>query len=107
FMSYMAGGDQEQDTITFSETDFFVLLLTWSVADDEGMAYLNGTMTAGGIRTGLGTWAGNLSSTRTTIGAQATVPTSPWDGSIGPVVVWAGASAPPALQAAAASLAVV
>lgn len=57
----------------------FSVALTWSKTADQVKIYINGTQ-IGSTLTGLGTWTGSLSPTRTTIGATSTVPTVVWHG---------------------------
>jgi hypothetical protein len=78
------------------------LAMTWSESADEMKAYYNGVQT-GSTQTGLGTWAGALSTTRTLVGANTIVPTGAWDGYLAHVAVFGSALS----DAAIADLAVV
>ncbi|MBD3354305.1 MAG: hypothetical protein GF364_22675 [Candidatus Lokiarchaeota archaeon] len=76
-MSYKAGNHADQVVYNpFSSTDWFYIGMSWSVADDEVRAYLNGSQ-VGGTQTGLGTWAGDL--TNALIGAYFST-TAIWHG---------------------------
>jgi hypothetical protein len=76
------------DPIT--ETGNFMLALTWDTSGGgELKGYLNGAQ-VGSTATGLGTWAGNLDATTTTIGAGSTVPTNVWDGYMAHVALLTG-----------------
>jgi hypothetical protein len=61
--------------------------MTVSAAADQMIAYFNGVIEAA-PRTGLGTWAGTLASISTLIGAETTVPASPWSGSLAVAALW-------------------
>lgn len=84
---YMAGGTLEANAITLSDTGWIHLAMTWSAAADEVKYYLNGSP-EGATDTALGTWAGNLSSSNTVIGAANTVPQNVWDGYIAHTKLW-------------------
>lgn len=79
-LAYRAGGVNLQTTISgMTTTDPFMLAITWSVANDEVIAYLDGQQ-SGAILNGLGVWAGALDAAGTLIGAQSTGPTFIWNG---------------------------
>jgi hypothetical protein len=61
-------------------------MLTWSKTSDEVKAYVNGTQ-VGSTQTGLGTWATNLGSAYTAIGAYG-AGTNPWSGLINDVRIY-------------------
>lgn len=80
-----AGGDNAvvyDDSVT--NTDWIMVAMTWNKSADEMKAFINGSQT-GATQTGLGTWVGNLDSTKSTIGAGSTTPTYPWSGDINDV----------------------
>ncbi len=69
---YVAGGASlGAAKTTFSPTGWFHLGLTWSKANDQMIMYVNGVAITP-VSTGLGTWAGNLSTTQTLIGSLNT-----------------------------------
>lgn len=63
------------------------LAMTWSKSGDAFKAYLNGVQT-GSTQTGLGTFAGALSSTQTLLGAATTTPTLVWSGFLAHAMLW-------------------
>jgi len=85
---HVAGGtsDSVTDTSLGGTSDWFHVALTWSVADDAIFAYINGVQV--GTATGLGTWAGALTSTTTVIGSSSTTAAAVWSGYIAHVAVW-------------------
>ena len=88
---YVAGGIAEgQVTGSLSSVGFVPYAITWSKAADSVDYYIAG-LASGSADTGLGTWAGNLLSTRVVIGATSTTPLTVWSGSIGPVALWSAA----------------
>ena len=86
---YTAGGTEElvTDTSLAGTANWFHLAMTWSVAADQVIAYINGAQ-VGATQTGLGTWAGALSSTSTVIGALNTTPSAPHYGYLAHVPIW-------------------
>lgn len=85
-VDYVAGGTAKGAVITMSPTAWFHVAVTWSKSGDAVKVYLNGTQ-QGATGTGLGVWAGALSTTQTVIGANTTTPTSVWNGTIAHVAV--------------------
>ena len=85
---YYAGGTAKQIGHTTSDTNWFHLVLTVTRAGDAMKAYVNGSQT-GSTQTGLGTWAGSLSSSNTLIGAQNKSPGAVWNGWIAHIALWA------------------
>jgi hypothetical protein len=85
-MVYEAGNTMSTRSITsISDTGWFCLTMTWSASADEVNYYKDGTSVAT-KRTGLGTWAGSLTSGF--IGAQDSVPLEVWDGYLAHGAVW-------------------
>lgn len=80
---YRAGGSLKIVTSTAlaGSTDWFLATITWSKAADEVKAFLNGVQ-VGTTQTGLGTWAGTLSTTLTNLGAHTQAGASVWAGGI-------------------------
>lgn len=67
-------------SITISTSDWFSLMLSWSVAGDYFKAYVNGVQ-QGATQTGLLASAGSgLLSTQTVIGSLSTTPSQIWSG---------------------------
>lgn len=84
---YVAGGTLKYVNLTgLTSTDWYQFAITWSKPADEFKAFVNGTQ-IGTTVTGLGTWAGSLSSSLVTIGRDAD-PANTWSGSIAHVAVW-------------------
>lgn len=76
---YHAGGTIETLNVAFSDTDWFMLAITVSKANDRYRVYINGAQ-SGATQTGIGTFVGNLnSSNNTVIGGRAL---EAWDGYI-------------------------
>lgn len=69
-----------------SEVNFLSLAMTWSVIDDQLIAYRNGVQT-GATQGTLGNWGTNLVTTRCCIGAVTTEPGEVWDGYINHVTI--------------------
>lgn len=91
---YRAGATTKQVAISpISTTDWMSLILTWNKTADQVIGYYNGIQ-HGTIKTGLGTWAGALSSTQCCIGAQSTAADQPWDGWLALVPAWDRALTP-------------
>jgi len=84
--NYTSGGTTSQVTSTSigGSTSWFQLVITWSKADDQVKAFINGAQ-VGSTQTGLGTWVGNLTSTSVTLGANSSSGTNPWSGMINDV----------------------
>ena len=70
-----------------NELDWICVGISWSKAADKVIAYWNGLQN-GAAAAGIGVWAGALAATKCTIGAQNTVPQSPWHGWAGPCAIW-------------------
>jgi hypothetical protein len=104
FMRYNAGGVVEVESVTISTLEWFCLIITWSVADDEVQYFLNGAK-QGETDTVLGTWAGGLATNETMFGSLNTAPFWIWDGNLAHGALWAGAGVPAIIQASAAKLA--
>jgi hypothetical protein len=86
--SYKSGGTAKTVTLVpVTPASWFHVALTWDKANDELKAYYNGAQT-GTTQTGLGVWAGALSSNQCLIGANTKTPTFVWDGWIGPTSLW-------------------
>jgi hypothetical protein len=86
-LTYIAGNVNKNIAITMSPTGFFHLALTWSVAADQVIGYLNGVQ-QGATLTGLGTWVGALAATTCVIGAGDTAPANVWSGRAAHVALW-------------------
>jgi hypothetical protein len=90
---YFAGGTSKTTNITTTTTGWFQVAITWSKAADQVKIFYNGAP-QGTALTGLGTWAGNLASTTTILGADATTGTNPWSGMINDVQLYNRALSP-------------
>lgn len=101
---YVAGGTSKTVNITSvgGSVAWNHFALTWSKSADQMIAYINGAQ-SGAIQTGLGVWAGALSSTLCLIGASTQTPGSPMSGLLAHAAVWAS----PLSAAQIATLAVV
>ncbi len=87
-VAYKAGGTFSLVGITgLSDIDWMHFAISWNVADDKVKAYKDGSQN-GSTQTGLGTWVGNLVSTRCVIGDFVTTPNQPWAGFAAHVAVW-------------------
>lgn len=85
---YVAGGTSKTGGVTsFSPTGWAHFALTWSLAADELKFYVNGAQ-SGATQTGLGTFAGALSSTQTIIGSLSTPAAQVWSGFLAHAAVW-------------------
>lgn len=86
---YRAGGVWKGATISILDDLWHVITLTWNVAADRVRVYLDGAK-QGEDQTGLGAYAGDISSNNTGIGnlASAAVPIWPWKGWLQHVVKW-------------------
>jgi hypothetical protein len=92
-LRYVAGGTISGGTITFSSTTWFHMAITWSKSADQMIRYINGAQT-GATSTGLGVWAGALSSTQCTLGALNTVPQQILSGNLAHAAIWNKALSP-------------
>lgn len=82
---YRAGGTQELISKTsYNPTGWMHLVITWSASNDRVRFYVDGTQ-VGADATGLGTWAGSVSSFYA--GSQ-TPSTNAWNGFISNLVIW-------------------
>ena len=94
YWHYEAGNIVENQGIGGVTTiDWFTLGITWSKSSGEVRYYYNGVQ-QGATEVTLGVWVGNLSATRTIIGARDTAPSYPWHGWLGHCVVWGYARTP-------------
>lgn len=85
---YTAGGTAESGTKTSAtETGFFTVGISWSKTGDAVDYYYDGSASGLAQSTGLGTWAGALSSTKCVIGAGNTTPAAQWHGWVGDCIV--------------------
>lgn len=85
--NYVAGGTTKSVAHATSSTLWIHMLMTYSKSGDAMKAYVLGVQ-SGSTQTGLGTWAGNLSSANTVIGAISTTPSNVTNGWIRDVAVW-------------------
>jgi hypothetical protein len=84
---YKAGGVWTGRSLSVSDGAWHWAAITWNKADNRMRAYLDGSQ-VGGDFSGLGTWAGSLSSADTVIGANTTSNGNPWDGLLAHVGIW-------------------
>ncbi|CAN5322876.1 hypothetical protein BH10PAT1_BH10PAT1_1780 [soil metagenome] len=89
---YYAGGVGNGDFIATSTTDWFNFVVTWDKTADKFIHYFNGKQIQS--FSGLGTWAGNLDSVSTGIGASDQFSDNPWKGQIDDVRVYNYALSP-------------
>lgn len=89
---YVAGGTGKSINITVTQ-GWHVIALTWDKPNDEVKAYYDGVQ-QGVTQTGLGTWAGSLSSTAVIIGARLTTPDQLFNGLIAHVAVFSSVLTP-------------
>lgn len=82
----VAGGSEIMLYGTSSATDWIMLTLTWSEADDALKFYINGALVD--EASSLSAWSGALDSTTTTIGSQSTTPSEVWDGDLAHVALF-------------------
>ena len=78
---YTGAGTTKQRIFTTTSLDYFQIAMTWSIAANEFIGYLNG-VAQGAIQTFNAPLVGNFSSTATVIGAASTVPSIVWNGDI-------------------------
>jgi hypothetical protein len=84
-----------------SALQWYSYALTWSLAADQVINYLNGAQ-VGATFTGLGTWAGSLSATRTVLAnGNANGVDGPFYGSMAHTAVWTTPLAPSEIAALA------
>jgi hypothetical protein len=84
---YKAGNVSKSVTPTISATTWQHLALTWDVASNQMIAYVNGEQ-SGATQTSLGTWVGALSTSQTIIGANVTTPNAVWSGWLAHAAIW-------------------
>lgn len=89
-LSYKAGGTTKTATYSGSPTTFDVWVITWDKAADQVKAFHNGSQ-IGATQTGLGVWAGALTSS---LIGQSTTPGRIWSGLGAHVAVWTRALTP-------------
>lgn len=90
---YRAGGTVNATGLTahgITATNWHHFALTASKSSDEVKFYIDGSQFSTTL-TGLGTWAGSLSSTLVTIGSNDTSPTQVFNGWIAHMGIWASA----------------
>lgn len=104
-LTYYRGGGTvlQRSKASLTELGWMCVGMTWSLSADEMIPYYQGAP-EGSALTGLGTWVGNLLSTRTCIGAAITTPGSVWHGWIAHCAVWAGTILSPAAMASLAQV---
>lgn len=90
-VQFFRSGNGTTDIVNYTTsapTDFFSMMLSWSVANDEFKAYFNGSQ-VGVTQTGLVASAGSgLDNTRATLGAATTAPGNVHDGYLSQSMVW-------------------
>jgi len=79
------GAISQRDNVAVASTAWMPVGLTWNQAANRVRAYRYGIQDGGDIA-GIGVWAGAFA--RNVLGANTTVPASPWNGWQGPTVVW-------------------
>lgn len=85
---YVAGSVSKSAGVTsFSPAGNFCIGLTWDKAGDAVKFYVSGAQ-SGATQTGLGVFAGALSSTQTIIGALNTTPAQVWGGMLAHAAIW-------------------
>lgn len=90
---YIAGGTTKSKTINvttdaqavFSKTDWFRVLLTWSLSAGTFDIYINGALAS--ALTGVGDWTGTLGATTAVLGAIASNGANAWNGSLAHTVL--------------------
>lgn len=99
---YVAGGTSKSAGVTsFSPVGFFCIGLTWDKTGDALKFYVNGVQ-SGATATGLGVFAGALSSTQTIVGALNTGATAQvWNGFLAHAALFARAPSGAEMLAAA------
>jgi hypothetical protein len=84
--SYVGNSVGNANNATFSSTGWFMVAMTWSASSNRVVGYINGAQSAG--FTGIGTWVGNLNSTRGVIGGTSSSGVTPWSGMINDVRIY-------------------
>jgi len=87
---YNANGVNKSVSFTTSTTAWFHIAIIWSASADQVKVYFNGAQ-QGTTQTGLGVYAGALSSTQTLLGCGSTTPANIWSGNLAHAAVWASA----------------
>ncbi len=87
YWDYIASGTLERVSKTTTTTNWMTLGITWSTSASQVKMFFDGTQ-EGSTQTGLGIWAGNLSSTEVVIGAADTIPAGAWDGFEAQGAIW-------------------
>jgi hypothetical protein len=82
---YRAGGVNRVIDIPTTTVDWFCAGITWSASLDEVKGYWNGAQ-SGATLNGLGVWGAAIN--RAIVGAQTTVPATPWIGYGAHCVLW-------------------
>lgn len=85
--TYLVGGVSDLVALTLSPTTWQHIAMTWSKAADQLIGYLNGVQ-QGAIQTGVGTWAGPLTTTTANLGARNTTPLNSWHGYLAHPAIW-------------------
>jgi hypothetical protein len=85
-MRYIAGGTTYTQNYTIPDAATFTPAIIWSAANDEFTSYIDGVQND--TDSSLGTWAGNLDSTSTVIGASSTAAGAAWIGNIPDTIVF-------------------
>lgn len=93
-LEYEAGNVNDRFDVSGSPTGWVMRTVTWSVAADEIKFYTDATLEA--TATGVGTWVGNLSTTRTVIGALRTSANF-WNGWLAYVSIYTSPLSGPAI----------
>lgn len=88
--TYAAGGTNKTIASGLITSAYTYWVLTWSASGDAAKAYVNGVQ-FGATQTGLGIWAGALSSTQTILMAGSTAPIELTNGFIAHAAVWSTA----------------
>src|SRR5690606_35232816 len=90
-LTYVAGALSKNFNVNgLSSADWMHAALTWSVAADQVKAFIDGVQ-YGTTLTGLGTWAGSLTSTLCNLGASDTNGNGSWNGHLHHAVLYSKA----------------
>lgn len=101
YWRYTAGGTSEILALAETPLDWYMQSITVTKTGDAVKAFYNSSQT-GTTQTGLGTWAGSLSSTVSLIGANAKTPSGVWDGWLGHIIILNRAATPTEIAQVAA-----
>jgi hypothetical protein len=86
-LSYISGGVTKNRSFTaLTSTDWIHFALTWSKSGDESRYYMDGAEHGSGKHSGLGAWAGAI--TTAFIGALSGAPLNVWDGWLAHPGLW-------------------